>query len=175
MLCRDVVAIVVFLSCPAPSVQAADDSRPRPVPATAERPAVLPPLYAIAAGFHAYDVYSTFKVLDAGGFEANPAMRSVTTHPALFIGVKAGVATFTIATTERMWKGGHRIEAVAMMVLSNVVLSWVAVHNQRVLSDSIRHGGSRKLVLQSSSYTLHRQAGRPHYTSFRIVKLTGFA
>jgi hypothetical protein len=98
------------------------------------RPMLLPALYAGSALLQGYDAYSTLTVLKAGGMEANPMMKAITKSPVAFIGLKAGMATLSIMSAERMWKRGNRIGAVATMVASNLFMGYVAAHNARVVA-----------------------------------------
>jgi hypothetical protein len=97
------------------------------------RPLVLPALYAGAALLQGYDAYSTLTVLKHGGVEANPVMKGITKYPAVFIGLKAGMAAMSIRAAERMWKSNNRIGAVVTMVASNSLMAFVATNNARVL------------------------------------------
>jgi hypothetical protein len=90
-------------------------------------------LYTTTALLQGYDAYSTLAVLKHGGVEANPVMKGLTKSPAAFIGLKAGMATLSIVSAERMWRRGNRVGAVATMVASNVFMGYVAAHNARVL------------------------------------------
>lgn len=99
------------------------------------RPMMLPALYVATGLLQGYDAYSTLAVLKHGGVEANPIMKGVTKQPALFVGLKAGMATMSIMSAERMWKRGQRTRAVVTMVASNAFMGWVAHHNSRVLAD----------------------------------------
>lgn len=111
---------------------AAADLDPRAV-STPRRPRGLPALYAGSALLQAYDAYSTLTVLKHGGVEANPVMRGVTTHPAAFIGLKAGVTAMSIMAAERMWKNNNRLGAVLTMAAMNSMMALVAAHNAHVL------------------------------------------
>jgi hypothetical protein len=99
-----------------------------------QRPSALMPLYALSFGLQGYDAYSTLSALKAGGREANPMMQSVVGSPVAFTAVKVGTAAATFMLSERLWKTHHRSAAVAVMALSNIGMSMVAVNNARVLS-----------------------------------------
>jgi hypothetical protein len=101
------------------------------------RPDVLPALYVGLSALQAYDAYSTLSALKRGAREANPLMKGVVDHPAAFVALKAGMATLSIYSAERLWKEHQRKRAVVLMVVSNGIMSWVAYHNSHVLS-SIR-------------------------------------
>ena len=85
------------------------------------------------------NAYSTLTVLKHGGVEANPVMRGVTTHPAAFIGLKAGVTAMSIMAAERMWKNNNRLGAVLTMVAMNSMMALVAAHNAHVLATDRRN------------------------------------
>lgn len=102
---------------------------------SARRPLVLPSLYAASALLQGYDAYSTLTVLKRGGAEANPLMKSITKHPAAFIGLKAGVTVLSIMAAERMWKDHNRLGAVLTMVASNGFMAMVAAHNASVMAN----------------------------------------
>jgi hypothetical protein len=97
------------------------------------RPLVLPALYVGAAALQAYDAYSTLRVLQAGGVEANPVMRTLVKSPVAFVALKAGVTVASIAAAEKLWKQQHRVGAIAVMVASNALMGAVAAHNASVL------------------------------------------
>jgi len=99
-----------------------------------QRPRVLPALYVGAAALQGYDAYSTLAAIERGGVEANPLMRSIVENPALFIGVKAGVAAGSIYAAERLWRTNRKIAAVALMVASNSFMTYVAVRNTATLN-----------------------------------------
>ena len=106
--------------------------------AVSGRPFSLPALYATTALLQGYDAYSTLSVLKHGGVEANPVMKGITKSPMAFIGLKAGMATLSIMSAERMWKRGNRVGAIATMVASNVFMGYVAANNARVLRQVTR-------------------------------------
>jgi hypothetical protein len=99
----------------------------------AHRGALLPMLYVSLAGLNAFDAYSTQKGLAHGAVEANPMMSGVVGNKAALWAVKGGVTAASIYLSERMWKQGHKAQAVAMMVLSNGVMAAVAAHNAQVI------------------------------------------
>ncbi len=97
------------------------------------RGTMLPMLYVGLAGLQAYDAASTLQALGRGATEANPLMRGAVKNPAVFIGIKAGMAASTIMMSERLWKTNRRTAAVVLMVASNVLYSAVAYNNANVL------------------------------------------
>jgi hypothetical protein len=101
-------------------------------PAPLERPSILPILYVTSGALQAFDAYSTISALHRGAVEANPLMGGVVTHPGLLIGVKASVVAGSIFTTEQLWRGHHRLAAIALMAGSNGVMAFVAAHNAAV-------------------------------------------
>jgi hypothetical protein len=98
------------------------------------RGALLPGLYVSLAALNAYDAYSTHKGLAAGAVEQNAAMQAVVGHSSSLIAVKAAVTVGTVVVAERLWKSHHKGQAIAMMVISNGIMSAVALHNNSVLN-----------------------------------------
>ncbi len=99
-----------------------------------KRPALLPALYGMSAVLQGYDAYSTMTVLKHGGVEANPMMKSITKNPAAFIGLKAGMTALSVVAAEKMWKNHNRVGAIATMIVSNSLMTFVAANNAKVLS-----------------------------------------
>jgi len=112
-----------------PSVEPAVSTGPENL--SSEPPArTITGLYVSLAALQALDVYSTMSVLSDGGVEANPAMRGITRHPALFIAVKAAATATTIWVSEKLRKK-HPKGAVALMVALNSVMAVVVANNYR--------------------------------------------
>jgi hypothetical protein len=97
------------------------------------RPALLAPMYGGLIALQAYDVYSTTTALNHGAREANPIMGGVAGNPIALAAVKAAVTGTSIFAAERMWKQGHRAQAVAVMIISNGLMAAVAAHNHAVI------------------------------------------
>src|SRR5476649_585423 len=100
-----------------------------------QRP-VLTMLSASMSGLQAYDAYSTLTALKRGGVESNPLMQGIVGHPAVFIGVKAGLTAASIYAAERLWREHHRGTAIALMAVTNGIMAAVAVNNASVLHAS---------------------------------------
>lgn len=132
-LALDVNALATTAVTVAPETPAPDFSSR--VEARFRRPAALPALYMASAALQGYDAYSTLTALKNGGVEANPLMKNVVSHPAVFVALKATVATTSIMAAEKMWKNGNRLGAVGVMVASNVAMGFVAANNARVLAN----------------------------------------
>jgi hypothetical protein len=98
------------------------------------RGAILPSLYISLAALNTYDAVSTHRGLATGATEANPTMQAVVGHTASLVAVKALATVGTIVMAEHLWKTHHKGQAVAMMVISNGVMSAVAMHNSSVLN-----------------------------------------
>ena len=105
---------------------------PTAAPAPA-RGALLPSLYVSLAGLNAYDAVTTLKGISLGAKESNKAMSGVAGSPWAMVAVKSGVTTGSILVAERLWKSGHRGQAIGMMVASNAMMVFVGAHNSRVL------------------------------------------
>lgn len=102
------------------------------IPAAA-RPSVLPSMYVSLAALQGYDTYSTLRAVKLGAVEANPMMAGIVGHPAAFIAVKSGVTVASIYAAEHLWKSGHRAEAIAMIAVTNGLMTAVAVNNANVM------------------------------------------
>ena len=105
-------------------------------PARFDQRPVLTMLSASMAGLQAYDAYSTLTALKRGGGESNPLMQGILGHPAVFIGVKAGLTAASIYAAERLWREHHRGTAIALMAVTNGIMAAVAVNNASVLHAS---------------------------------------
>jgi hypothetical protein len=88
------------------------------------------------AGLEAFDAYSTLAAVGHGGVESNPMMRGIVSHPAAFIGIKAGITGASFFAAERLWREHHRGAAIALMAVANGVMAAVAVNNASVLNAS---------------------------------------
>ena len=94
---------------------------------------ILPSLYVSLAALNAYDVVSTRKGLSAGAVESNPAMEAIVGNTTSLIAVKAVATASTILVAEKLWKNHHKGQAIAMMLISNGLMSPVAAHNASVI------------------------------------------
>ena len=99
----------------------------------ADRGSLLPALYVSLAGLQAYDGYSTSRGLKSGASEANAVLGTVASHPAALWAVKSGTAFMSIYVAERLWRGHHRGQAIAMMVVSNGIMAAVAASNASII------------------------------------------
>jgi hypothetical protein len=102
------------------------------------RGAILPSLYVSLAALNAYDAISTRSGLSHGAVEGNPAMQGIVGNSASLLAVKVVATAGTILISERLWKNNHKGQAIAVMLLSNGMMSLVAAHNASVL-----HGAGR--------------------------------
>lgn len=101
------------------------------VPAT--RGPVLLPLYVSLIGLQVYDGYSTIRGLENGALEANTFMTRLAAEPAALWAVKGGVTFVSIYMAERLWRKNRRVQAVAVMVVTNGLMAAVALNNASVL------------------------------------------
>jgi hypothetical protein len=99
----------------------------------AERGSVLPALYVSLAGLQAYDGYSTGRGLRSGASEANTVLGTLANHPAALWAVKGGTGFVSIYVAERLWRGRHRGQAIALMVVSNGIMAAVAASNASII------------------------------------------
>jgi hypothetical protein len=97
------------------------------------RPGLLMPLYVGGVALQVFDVYSTLAPMRQGQTELNPLVHSLTLRPAIFIAVKGATTAWSIYTAERLWKTGHRREAVATLIITNGIMTTVALNNARIL------------------------------------------
>lgn len=102
-------------------------------PAPPGRGTLLPSLYVSLAGLNAYDAYSTTKGYSAGATETNNVLRAAASRPAVMWAIKGGITAGSIVVAERLWRTHHRVHAVGMMVLTNSLMTVVAVRNSSVL------------------------------------------
>ena len=98
------------------------------------RGAILPSLYVSLAALNAYDFASTRKGISMGATEANPAMQAIVGNSTSLMAVKALATAGTIVTAEKLWRSHHKGQAIAMMVISNGLMSAVAAHNSSVVN-----------------------------------------
>ena len=61
-------------------------------------------------------------------------MQAIVGHSSSLIAVKAVATAGTILVAERLWKNHHKGQAIAMMVISNGMMSLVAAHNASVIN-----------------------------------------
>jgi hypothetical protein len=98
------------------------------------RGAVLPSLYVSLAALNAFDAYATTTaVADGRAREANPLLRGAAGKPAVMWAVKGSATGATIFLAERLWRKNRRVEAIAVMLISNGMMSAVAARNAAVL------------------------------------------
>ena len=139
---RTWLASSLILFAVAGSARAADD-QPRPgdqsAPRSVEelagptRGSILPGLYVSFAALQVYDGYTTLTGFQYGATEMNPVMRGVADRPAAMWALKGASTVAAVYFAERLWRERHRGEAVAVMIVSNVVLATVAAHNASVI------------------------------------------
>ena len=118
----------VAATVPAPptlfvSVTTPPESRPRPM--------MLKTLYATSIGLQAFDGVSTYVGLRRGNLEMNPAMQGST--PTTLIVAKTTMTLTTIAIADQLWRQHHRGQAIAVMLISNGVMTAVAARNASIL------------------------------------------
>jgi len=89
------------------------------------------PLYISFINLQALDVASTYRVLYAGGREANPVAARVVNSPAALIAFNAGTSAGIVAATERLRKHSPKAALIVMAAL-NSVMTTIVVHNYSV-------------------------------------------
>jgi Domain of unknown function (DUF5658) len=102
------------------------------------RGVILPGLYVGLAALNIYDAVSTKQGLAHGAIEGNPGMNSLAGSSTSLWAAKAVTTASTILISEHLWKTHHRAQAIAVMVISNGIMSAVAAHNASVLHSAVR-------------------------------------
>ena len=103
------------------------------MPLPPSRPAALIPMYVALGGLQAFDGYATIHGVRWGGAEQNPLVGGFAARPAAFWAIK-GVSTLTtIYFAERLWRDGHKSQAIVTMVVANGVMGVVAARNASFL------------------------------------------
>jgi hypothetical protein len=98
-----------------------------------ERGSALPGLYVSLVGLQAYDGYSTSRGLKNGAVESNAILGALANHPAALWAAKGGTAFVSIYVAERLWRGHHRGQAIALMIASNGIMAAVAASNASII------------------------------------------
>jgi len=93
--------------------------------------ATMAPFYATTAMLQVMDVRSTLQVIKLGGAEGNPMLKGVVSHPAVFVGVKAAIAAFSIYSANKMAKH-NKVGAIITMAAMNSAYAWVVSHNMNL-------------------------------------------
>ena len=97
-------------------------------PATV-RPVLLMPMYLGLTSLQAYDGYSTYRGIRAGGSEQNPLVGGLANQPAAFWTLKAVSTISTIYYAEQLWRNHHPAQAIVLLVVANGAMAAVAAHN----------------------------------------------
>ena len=97
------------------------------------RGAVLPSLYVGLIALEAYDGYSTTRGLQNGAVESNTLLRRLATNQAALWAVKGGATFVSIYMAERLWRKNRRGRAIALMLVTNGLMTAVALNNASVL------------------------------------------
>jgi hypothetical protein len=98
------------------------------------RGALLPSLYVSLAALNVYDAVSTKQGLAHGAMESNPGMSGIVGNSTALWTAKAVTTASTILLSEHLWKTHHKVGAIAVMVISNGLMSAVAAHNASVVN-----------------------------------------
>lgn len=125
---QDPPALTVRMTAPAGA-----DWQPTVRVSPATRGRVLPVLYVSLLGLQAYDGFSTSRGLEDGAIESNPLMGSLVRHPVALWAAKGGAAFVSIYVAERLWRQHRRGQAIALMIVSNGLMTAVATSNRSVL------------------------------------------
>ncbi len=101
---------------------------------TTKRGSFLPALYVSLAGLNAFDAYATSKGVALGATESNGLMRGAAGSPVAMWTIKGGVTAGSILMSERLWRSGRKVEALATMVAANALMAVVGARNGAVLA-----------------------------------------
>jgi hypothetical protein len=96
-------------------------------------------MYVGLAGLQAYDGYSTIRGLRTNLTEQNPLVDGVAKHPTAFWTIKAASTITMIYFAERMWRDGHKKEAIVTLVVANVATGIAATRNASFLRTHAIH------------------------------------
>ena len=102
-------------------------------PRTATRGALLPSLYVTLGGLNAYDAYSTTRGTARLATESNGVVGGAAGSPVAMWAIKGGVTVGSIVVSERLWRSGHRAQAVGMMIAANSLMAVVGARNSSML------------------------------------------
>jgi hypothetical protein len=90
-------------------------------------------LYASLAALNVVDGLTTARGLRSGtATEANPLLGAAAKNSGALWAVKAGSTAVSVVLAERLRRGGHRGQAMAVMILTNSVMATVAANNFNV-------------------------------------------
>jgi hypothetical protein len=99
-------------------------------PASPKRPAALVPLYASFVTLQVLDLHSTAYSIDRGAVETNPALNGFVDNHVAMAAVKAAGTAGLIFASEKL-RTRNKAAALALMITSNVAMTWVVQHNYR--------------------------------------------
>jgi hypothetical protein len=110
---------------------------PSPIPpdigrARERRPDALVPLYVSFCALQVLDAHSTWRALDRGAVEANPALRGVVGNQIGLVGLKAAGTAGLIYASEKMWKK-NKTASIIFMFAANSAMAWVVQNNYRAV------------------------------------------
>ena len=96
------------------------------------RPSILmTSLYATTALVQGLDAHSTLKAISVGATERNPIMSFLTSHPPVFVALKAGAAAGLIVAGRRLAKHNKVHAAIALIAIDSAY-AFIVAHNYRV-------------------------------------------
>ena len=98
------------------------------------RGALLSSLYVSLAALNVYDAVSTKQGLAHGATESNPGMSGIVGNSTALWTAKAVTTASAVLLSEHLWKTHHKAGAIAVMVISNGLMSAVAAHNASVVN-----------------------------------------
>jgi len=92
----------------------------------------FPLLASTYVTLNAVDVYTTTRAVQSGASEANPIVSPFAGSPVALGVLKAASTTATILAARQLWKK-HPAAAIALLIGANAGMSFVVIHNARVL------------------------------------------
>ena len=129
--------VLALTSVPAAAADKDDSLPPSTLPVSAQivrpRPPAVPSLYVSLAALQVYDGYSTSRGLRNGAVESNAILGALANHPTALWAAKGGSALASIYVSERLWRGHHRGQAIALMIVSNGMMAAVAASNASII------------------------------------------
>lgn len=100
-------------------------------PCLAQKRVIYHSLEVTYIGLNVLDVVSTYKVIENGGYEANPIMAKFVDNKAAFIGVKA-ISTTAFLGACRIIKKDKPKLAFVMLLAGNVGYGFLVNHNYQL-------------------------------------------
>ena len=114
-----------------PATSILPDLRHVAPPADTHRTPLLTFLYGFTAGTQAMDVHSTRVALEAGAYEKNPFMKTISVHTSGLIATKTAMTVGTIMVADAIARH-HKKTAIVTLIALNVGYVAVVQHNYAI-------------------------------------------